>query len=134
MKTEQSHSELFLFHNAISLFSELHNNDLLYLLWHSKSKVKKCTHLCFRNVLLVSSLLSGKAWQACAQQTEKNHSHTNCAVAHQVYVHALLVQHQYSGFFQYMVWYGPTSNNYDAEKAEKLIKICRFYRAEEDNH
>jgi len=36
-----------------------------------------------------SSLLSGKAWQACAQQTEKNHSHTNSAAPHQVYVLAL---------------------------------------------
>jgi len=37
-------------------------------------------YLWFHNVLLVSSLLSGKAWQAYAQQTEKNHSHTNSAV------------------------------------------------------
>jgi len=43
-------------------------------------------------VLLVSSLLSGKAWQACTQQEEKNHSHTTSAVSRQVYVHALLVQ------------------------------------------
>jgi len=35
----------------------------------------------------------GKAWQARAQQTEKNHSHTNSVVSRQVYVHALLVQH-----------------------------------------
>ena len=33
----------------------------------------------FRNVLLTSSLVSGKAWQACAQQTEKNHSHKFCS-------------------------------------------------------
>ena len=26
-KTEKAHSELFLFHHAISLFSELHNNN-----------------------------------------------------------------------------------------------------------
>jgi len=37
--------------------------------------------------------LSGKAWQACAQRTEKNHFHTTSAVSHQVYVHALLDQH-----------------------------------------
>ena len=30
-------------------------------------------------VLLVNSLQSGKAWQACAQQTEKRQSHTNSA-------------------------------------------------------
>jgi len=51
--------------------------------------------LCLREVLLVSSLLSGKAWQACAQQTEKYHSYTNSAVSCQVYVHASLVQHLY---------------------------------------
>jgi len=34
-KTEKPHSELFLFHHAISLFSELHINNWLYLLWHS---------------------------------------------------------------------------------------------------
>jgi len=64
-------------------------------------------------VLLVSPLLSGsKGWQAYAQQTEKNHSHTNSAVSRQVYVHALLVQHllvQQSVFFQYVIWYGPKS-------------------------
>jgi len=42
-KTEKSHSELFLFHHAISLFSELHNKNVLYLLWHSKLRVKQCT-------------------------------------------------------------------------------------------
>jgi len=48
-------------------------------------------NLCFRKVLLVNSLQSGKAWQACAQKTEKNHSHTNSAVTRQVYVDALVV-------------------------------------------
>jgi len=38
------------------------------------------------------SLQSGMAWQACAQQTEKSHSHINSAVSRQVYAHALLVQ------------------------------------------
>jgi len=32
-KTETPHSELFLLHHAISLFSESYNNDLLYLLY-----------------------------------------------------------------------------------------------------
>jgi len=35
-------SELLLLHHAISPFSELHNNNLLHLLWHSKLSVKKC--------------------------------------------------------------------------------------------
>jgi len=60
-KTDKKHSELFLLHCAISPFSELHNNDMLDLLWHSKVRV------CFGKVLLVRSLLCGKAWQACTQ-------------------------------------------------------------------
>ena len=80
-KTEKPHSELFLFHHAISLFSELHNNNLLYPLWHSKLRVKNVPHLCFHEVLLVSSLLNSKTWQACSQQTEKNHFDTNSAVS-----------------------------------------------------
>jgi len=72
-------------------------------------RVKKCTPSFFSKVLLVNSLQSGKAWQECAQQTEKSHYHTASAVSRQVYVHALLFQHLYSVFFQYMVWYVPTS-------------------------
>ena len=34
-KTEKKHSELFLFHHAKQLFSELYNNNMLYLLWHT---------------------------------------------------------------------------------------------------
>jgi len=51
-----------------------------------KSEVKKCTHLCFRKVFLVNSLQSGKAWQACTQQTEQSNSNTNSAVVRHVYV------------------------------------------------
>jgi len=76
-------------------------------------------HLCFRKVLLVNSLQIGKAWQECAQQTEKSHSYTNSAVSRQVYVHALLVQHLYSVFFQYMVWYGPTSETAWIQRKQK---------------
>jgi len=65
---------------------------------------KECTHLCFRKMLLVNSLQSGKAWQECAQQTEKSHSHTNSAFSRQVYIHALLVQHLYGAFFN--IWFG----------------------------
>jgi len=42
-KTQKYHSELFLLNHAISQFSELHNNNLLYLLCHSNLRVKKCT-------------------------------------------------------------------------------------------
>ena len=90
----------------------------------------------FANVLLVSSLLSGKAWQVCAQQTEKNHSHTNSAISRQVYVHALLVQHLYSVFFcQYMVWYVSKSEKIQWRKQKNWLKyLYRLCRAEEDNH
>jgi len=47
-------------------------------------------------------------------------------------LHALLVQHLYSEFFQHVVWYGPTPET--VWKAEKFVKIYRFHRAEEDNH
>ena len=83
--TQKPHSELFLLHHAISPFSKLHKNELLYLLWHSNMRVKNVPHLCFRKVLLVTSLQSGKAWQERAQQTEKSHSHTTSAVSRQVY-------------------------------------------------
>ena len=68
----------------------------------------KAPHLWFRKVLLVNSLRSVEAWQACAQQTEKKHSHTNSAVSRQVYVHALLVQHLQSVFFN--IWFGMFQN------------------------
>jgi len=71
-------------HHATSPFSELHKNNLLYLLWYSNSRVKKCAPFYFRKVLLVNSLQSGKAWQERAQPTEKSHSHTNSVVSRQV--------------------------------------------------
>jgi len=49
-------------------------------------------------------------------------SHTNSAVSRQVYVHALLVQHPYSVFFQYMVWYGPTSETTYRRVVQKEIQ------------
>jgi len=70
-------------------------------------------------VLLVNSLQSGKAWQERAQQTEKSHSHTNCAVSRQVYVHTLLVRHLHSAFFLCMVWYGPTSETVWMQRRQK---------------
>jgi len=51
-----------------------------------KSEGKNIPHLCFRKELLVNSLQNGKGWQACTQQTDKSHSHTNSAVSRQVYV------------------------------------------------
>ena len=73
-------------------------------------------------MLLVNSLQSGKAWQECAQQTEKSHSRTNSAVSRrrQVYVDALLVQHLYSVFFQHVVWYDPTSQTASMQRRQKI--------------
>ena len=70
---------------------------------------------------LVNSLQCGKAWQECAQQTEKSNSHTNSAVSRQVYVHDLLVQHLYrpSVFFQHMFWYGPKSETAWMQRRQK---------------
>ena len=74
---------------------------------------------CFRKVLLVSIVQSDKAWQECAQQTEKSYSHTKPAVSRQVYVHALLVQHLYSVFFQYMVWHVPALETASMQRRQK---------------
>ena len=49
----------------------------------------------------------------------ENHSHTNSAVSRQVYLHDLLVQHLYGVFFQYMVWYGPTSETALMQRRQK---------------
>ena len=43
LKKRKHHSELFLLHHAIPSFAELHNNNLLYLSWHSSFRLKKCT-------------------------------------------------------------------------------------------
>jgi len=43
-----------------------------------------------------------------AHSKQKNHSYINSAVSCQVYVHALLVQHQ-ECILPYMIWYGPKS-------------------------
>jgi len=47
-------------------------------------------------------------------------------------VHALLVQHLYSEYFQYMVWYGPTSETVWMQRKQKnWFKYTDF--AEQDN-
>ena len=53
-----------------------------------------------------SSLLSGKVWQACSQQTEKKHSHTNSAVSRQVCFHALQVYVHAQWRSQPKIWGG----------------------------
>jgi len=64
---------------------------------------------------------------------QKSHSYTNSSVLGQAYVHALLVQHLECIFSIYdLVW--SKIRSLDAEKAEKLVKIYRLCRAEEDTH
>jgi len=82
--------------------------------------VKKCTPSLFLQSVVGQSIQSRTARQACAQQTEKSHSHTTSAVSRQVfYVHALLVQHLYSVLFQHVVWYGPTSERVWMQRRQK---------------
>jgi len=74
-------------------------------------------------VLLVSSLLSGKAWQACTQHIEKNRSHITSAVSRQVYVHALLVKHLECVFSTYDSVWSNIRKGLDTERADNLVKI-----------
>jgi len=62
---------------------------------------------------------------------EKALPHKHCHFTSSL--HALLVQHLRRDFSIYgLVWFN-IRNSWDAEKADKLVKIYRFYRAEEDN-
>jgi len=74
--------------------------------------------ICFRKVLLVSSL----KWKGLASMRTANWEkplYTTSAVSHQVYVHALLVQHLLHVFFQHMVWYAPTSESVWMQRRQK---------------
>jgi len=74
----------------------------------------------FSPSVLVSSLhQSGGAWYACAQQTEKSHSHTTFAVSCQVYVHVLLVRHLQGVFFQQ--WFGMVQHQKQDERIQKNL-------------
>jgi len=81
-ETQKHYSELFVLHHAKSPFSELHNYNFLYILWHSNLRVKKCTPSLFSQSVIGQFT---PKWQACTQQTEKSHSHTNSAVSRQIY-------------------------------------------------
>jgi len=70
-KTQKPYSELFLLHHAISPFSELDNNNLLYLLWHSNLRVRKCTPSLFSLSVVGHFTPSGKVCQTYPRQTEK---------------------------------------------------------------
>jgi len=53
-----------------------------------KFKGKEMYPIFVSAVLLVNSLQSGKAWQACAQQTEKRQSHTSSEDSRRQKIHA----------------------------------------------
>jgi len=55
--------------------------------------IEKYTPSLFSQSVVGQFTTSGKAWQACAQQTENSRFHTNSAVSRQVYIHALQVLH-----------------------------------------
>jgi len=125
-KNEKKHYELFLLHHAMSPYSELHINNLLYLLWHSKLRAKMYPI----SVFAMHCCWSVHFWQACTQQTEKNHSHTKSAVSRHVYVHVLLVQHLQRVYFQHSVW----SKIFRCRDGRQIgQKYTDFCRAEEDN-
>jgi len=78
-------------------------------------------------MLFVSSLQSGKAWQACAQQREQSYSHRNSAISRQVYAHTLLVQHLYSVLFQHIGWCGSTTRTAWMQRRQKnWLKYADF--------
>jgi len=73
-------------------------------------------------VMCCCSLLCGKVWQACIQQTENPLPHTLCSFS-QVYMHALLVQHLQKSVFFIVYFFNCSKIRkcLDAEKAEKLV-------------
>jgi len=54
-----------------------------------------------------------------AHNKQRKATPTETAVSRQVYVHALIVQHLYSVFFQSMVWYGPSSETAWTQRRQK---------------
>jgi len=86
-------------------------------------------------VLLVSSLLNGKAWQACAQQTEKSLPHKLYSFTSSLRACPASSASAQCIFSIYDLVCSKIRKSLDAEKAEKLVKTCRLCRAEEeDNH
>jgi len=79
------------------------NCDSYYgiIIWRERN----IPHLRFRSVVQFTL-----KWQSLARMPTANR---------EVYVHALLVQHLYSVFFQYMVWYGPISETAWMQRRQK---------------
>jgi len=65
---------------------------------------------------------------------EISYSHIMSGVSRHVYVHALASSASIECIFStYGLVWSNIRNSFDAEKAEKLVKISRFYRSEDDN-
>jgi len=69
-------------------------------------------------VLLVSSHLSRKVWQACAQQTEKPLLHKLCSFTSSLCA-CLASSASEECIYQYMIWYGPKSEQVHMQKFQK---------------
>ena len=125
-------------HHVISPFSKLDNNNL-YLLWHSKLRVRDVTHLCFIKVLLVSLFhQQSGAWHACAQQAGKSHTRTTSVVSCKICVFPTSSGSIERIYQHNLIWF-VIRNSLGGENADAYIrrhKVDRnyqFYRVEEEN-
>jgi len=109
---------------------ELHNDNLLHLLWHSKFRVKYLHHW-FCNVLLVSSLLSGWASMPTANR-EKPLPHKLCD-----FTSSLCACCPSSASIEciFSIWFGMFQNQkkFRCREGRKLVKIYRLCWAQENN-
>jgi len=80
-------------------------------------------------MLLVSSLLNGKAWQPCAQQTEKPLRHKLCSFTSSLCACPASSTSTECIFSIYDLVWSKIRKSLDTEKAEKLVKIYRLCRA-----
>jgi len=116
--------------HAISLFSELYNNNLLYLLWHSKLRVKQCTSS------LISQCVVGKFTPKCqglasmhTANREKPLPHKLCSFMSSSRACPGSSASTECIFSIYDLACSKIRKSLDAEKAEKLVKIYQICRA-----
>jgi len=81
-------------------------------------------------VLLVSSVQSGKALQACAPQTEKPLPNNLYSFTSSLWACPANSAYTECIFSTYGLVRPNIRKSLDAQKAEKAVKIYRFYRAE----
>jgi len=132
--TQKPHSVLLTLHHATSPFSELHNNNLLHLLWNLKLRVKRCTPSLFSQSVV--GKFSPKWYGLTSMRTasrEKPLTHKLCSFTSSLCTcsaRSASIERIFSAY--HLVWSNIRNNMY-AEMVQKLIKIYRFNRAEEDN-